>query len=95
VAAWTHGVVDLSTDITTVANKSVVVKGFYVNTALSAHACNIDDGSDTIFIIEASKAAGSVVDFAGEEGVNFRNGLIINPDNAATGSITIIYRDVI
>jgi len=92
---WTHGVVDLATDITTVAPKSVVVRGFYVNTVLSAHACNISDGSTAVFIIPASTAAGTLVEFAGGDGVTFKTSLIIDPDNAGTGNITIIYRDVI
>ena len=90
---WQACVVDLSTDKTTVATMPVIVKGVYVNTVLSAHACNISNGTSTVFIIEASKAAGSVVDFAGEDGVFFNTNLIIDPDNSATGSITIIYKD--
>lgn len=93
ISNWKYAVVDLSDDISTVKPGSVAVRGFYVNTTLSAHACNINDGGDTVFIIPASTAAGTLVEFTSIEAVIFENSLIIDPDNAATGSITIIYRE--
>ena len=93
MANWAPTAVDLATDTTTVSTTPVVVKGVYINTVLSAQPCNINNGSTTIFIIEASKAAGSVIDFAGDDGVLFDTSLIIDPDNAATGNLTILYKD--
>ena len=93
MAEWKTGVVNLATDSTTVSTIPVIVKGVYVNTVLSAHACNINNGTSTIFILKASLAAGSVIDFAGEEGVLFDTNLIIDPDNSATGNITILYKE--
>ena len=85
--------IDLSDDVTTVLSTSAIVKGIYVNTVMSAHACNISNGSTALLVIPASTAAGTVIDFAGEPGVLFDTNLIIDPDNAATGDITIFYND--
>jgi len=93
MANWTPAVVDLSTDITTVSTVAAIVRGYYVNTVLSAHACNINNGSTTVFIIPASTAAGTLVEFTAQDGVIFDTSLIIDPDNSATGSITILYQD--
>ncbi len=92
-ANWTPGVVDLANDITTVATTPVIVRGYVVNTVLSAHACNINNGSTTLFIIPASTAAGTVVEFASNDGVIFDTNLIVDPDNSGTGSITILYKE--
>ena len=93
MANWKPGVADLSTDSTTLSTTAVEVRGYYVNTALSAHACNISNGSTVIFIIPASTAAGTLVEFTGIEGVLFDDNLIVDPDNSATGNITVMYRD--
>ena len=93
MADWTAGVVDLATNITTVATSSVVVRGYHVNTVLSAHACNINDGADTVFIIPASTAAGTVVEFASDEGVIFKTNFIVDPDDAATGNVTFLFKE--
>lgn len=90
---WKYAVVDLADDVTTVKPGSVAVRGFYVNTVLSAHACNINDGATTVFIIPASTAAGTLVEFTALEAVIFDNSLIVDPDDSATGSITIIYKE--
>ncbi len=93
MAAWTAKVVDIANNITTVATVSVVVRGYHVNTTLSAHPCNIDDGANTIFIIPASTVAGTLVEFATEDGVIFNTNLIVDPDDAGTGNITILFRE--
>jgi len=38
---WKYAVVDLSTNSTTVSDVPCIVKGFYVNTTMSAHECLI------------------------------------------------------
>ncbi len=93
MANWKPRKIDLATDSTTVLTSPAIVRGFYVNTVLSAHACNINNGSDTVFIIPASLAAGTIVDFAGEQGVLFDVNLVIDPNDSATGSITIMYTE--
>ena len=90
---WTAGVVNLTDNITTVATSPVIVRGYHVNTTLSAHPCNIKDGANTIFIIPASTTAGTVVEFASDEGVIFSTNLIIDPDDAASGNITLLFKE--
>lgn len=91
--SWTPTVVDLANNITTVKTTSVDVKSVYINTTMSAHACLIKDGATTKFIIPASSVAGTVFDFAGEDGVEFNTNLIVDPDDAGTGNITILYKN--
>ncbi len=93
MADWSAKVIDLATDISTVATTSVILRGYHVNTTLSAQACNINDGANTIFIIPASSTAGTLVEFTTDEGVIFNTNLIIDPDDAATGNITFLFRE--
>ena len=93
MAAWKHGVVDISVNTTTVASGSVDVRGYYVNTVLSAHPCNIKDGANTVFIVPASSPAGTMVEFSTDDGVTFETNLIVDPDDSGTGNITILYRE--
>ncbi len=88
---WLSKKADLVNDTTTVLATAAVVKGVYINTTMSAHACNINNGSNTLLVIPAGSTAGTTIDFAGERGVLFDTNLIIDPDNAATGDITIFY----
>ena len=90
---WHSTKVDLSDDTTTVLSTSAIVKGIYINTVMSAHACSISNGSNVLLVIPASSAAGLVIDFAGEQGMLFDTSLIVDPDNAATGSLTILYKN--
>jgi hypothetical protein len=90
---WTPRVIDLEDDISSVSSKAVIVKGIYVNTVMSAHPCLIKNGTETLLIIPATSAAGTVIDFAGEKGVLFDTNLIVDPDDSATGNITIFYID--
>ncbi|MCH6559110.1 hypothetical protein IH799_02015, partial [candidate division KSB1 bacterium] len=85
--------IDLSVNITTVANTSVIVRGYHVNTTISAHVTDINDGATTIFKIPAGLTAGTVVEFASDEGVIFEESLIVDPDDSATGDITILYKE--
>lgn len=90
---WTAKVIDLATDISTVSPTSVILRGYHINTTMSAHAVNIKDGADTIFIIPASSVAGTVVEFASAEGVIFATSLIIDPNDAANGNITFLFKE--
>ena len=85
---WKHGIVDLSNDITTIEAVACLVKGVYINTDLSAHPCPIEDGTDQAFVIPAGATAGSAYAFGP---AIYDTSLIVDPDNAATGNITVVY----
>lgn len=84
-----YSVVDVAVDSTTVSSVPALLFGVYVNTALSAHALPIVDGSTTIVTIPASAAAGSMYTFPG---IRFETSLIVDPNDAATGNVTLAYR---
>lgn len=84
-----YSVVDVSNNTTTVYNGPAILVGAYVNTALSAHVLPIEDNTTTVCSLPASAAAGSVYSFPG---IRFETSLIVNPNDAATGSVTIAYR---
>jgi hypothetical protein len=89
---WKYAKVDLDNDITTISANPVLFKGYYVHTALSAQVCPIEDGTEGIFEIPASKAADSL--FQLDEPLRFETSLIIDPDNSATGKVVVFYRDL-
>ncbi len=60
---WKYAVVDLSTNSTTVSDVPCIVKGFYVNTTMSAHECLIKDDTTPVIRIPASTAAAAASDF--------------------------------
>ena len=84
-----YAVVNVATDSTTVSTTPAILYGIYVNTALSAHALPIVDSATTVVTIPASAAAGSIYTFPG---IRFETSLIVDPNDAATGSITVAYR---
>ena len=83
---WKKAVVDLSTDLTSITGVACLVKGVYINTGLSAHACPIKDATESTYIIPAGATDANRYDFGP---TRFETSLIVDPDNAATGSITI------
>lgn len=83
-------VVNVADDSTTVNTGVCYLYGVYVNTGLSAHALPIKDDTTTIVTIPASAAAGSMYNFPG---IKFRTSLIVDPDNSATGNITVAWSD--
>lgn len=85
-------VVDLSADSTTVYAGPAFLMGVYVDVVLSAHACPIKDGTSTILNIPASTAVGAFS--IGNSGcaIKFNTSLIIDPDNAATGTVVVYWR---
>lgn len=87
---WFYASVDLSNDVTTITSVPCLIAGWNVNTAMSAHACPIEDGATTVVSIPASSAAGAYRDMF--RPVRTASNLIVNPDNAATGVVTIFYR---
>jgi hypothetical protein len=83
-------VVDLATDADVVVSATpAVLVGIYVNTVFSAHAVNILDGAVTKLILPASTVAGTEKDM---KCAIFATSLIVNSDDAATGSLVLFWR---
>jgi len=84
-------VVDLSTDSTSVTAYEAILRGIHIQTATSAQACPIKDGSGgtTVFTIPASSAGGIWYE-CGD--VTLQKGIFVDPDNSATGTISVIYK---
>ena len=85
---WKHAVVDLSANSTTVSDVPCIVKGFYVNTTMSAHECLIKDDTTTVIRIPASTAAAAASDF---DQLRFETSLVVDPDDSATGELLIMF----
>jgi len=83
-------VVDVAADSTTVYTGKCIYYGCVVTTALSAHALPIMDGSNTIDSFAASAAVGTYHGF--NHGVRCSTGLVVDPNNSATGTVTVFYR---
>lgn len=82
--------VDLDTDSTTVNTGVCYLYGVYVNTVVSEHNVPIKDGTTTIVTIPQDAAAGTHYSFPG---IKFRTSLVVDPDNAASGSIVVAWSD--
>jgi hypothetical protein len=89
---WTHTIVDLSTDAANAVSGGLpaVLGGIYVDTVLSAHACPILNNATTVFSLVASLAAGSQITWC--EGMIFSTSLVVNSNDAATGTIVVKWR---
>ncbi len=87
-----YAVVNVATDSTTVHTGPCIYYGAVVTTVLSAHACPILDGSNTIDSFAASSAVGTYHPF--NHGVRCATSLIVDPDNSGTGAITVLYRPI-
>lgn len=86
-----YAVVDVSDNTTTVFTGPCIVYGVYVTTVLSAHVLPVYDGSVNVFSLPASAAAGTSVLLPG---LRFDTSLIVDPNDAATGGVTVAYRKV-
>lgn len=86
-----YSVVNVADNSTTVYTGKVVVIGAVVNTALSAHTLPIKDDTTTVFTLPASAAAGAFYSFYDTV---FNTSLVVDPDDAATGNVTLVYRPV-
>lgn len=84
-------VVDLSDNSTTVTTRRAMLRGVYINTTTSA-ATVISTGATTVFTIPTGAIAGQTIAFGD---VVLDSGIVIDPDDAATGSITVIYKPVL
>jgi hypothetical protein len=88
---WRYSVVDVSADSTTVYTGRCLIKSVWVTVVLSAHVLPILDGSTTLWNFAASSAVGTKVDF-GDHGFVLNTSLVVDPDNAATGTIIVVWR---
>jgi hypothetical protein len=88
-----YAVVDVSVNSTTVVNGPAILYGVYVNTGLSAQVLPIQDGSSTVVSVAASAPAGDSVAVS-DTGIIFETSLIVNPDDAATGEVVVVYRAI-
>jgi hypothetical protein len=52
----------------------------------------IKNGTDTVFTLPASTSPGQFIAFGD---VVFDAGIVIDPDDSATGSITVVYKPVL
>jgi hypothetical protein len=85
-----YAVVDVANNSTTVFTGPCIYYGCVVTTVLSAHALPIIDGSNTIDSLAASSAVGTRSTNA--VGIRCATGILVNPDDAATGNVTVYYR---
>ena len=85
-----YSVIDVAVDSTTVVNAPARLYGVVVNTTLSAHTLPIKDGATTVITLPASAVAGTIYMFPG---IEFATSLICDPNDAATGNITVVYRE--
>lgn len=86
---WRYSTQDTSANSTTIESVPVLLKGFWVNTALSAHAVVLKDDTASVITIPASSAAGYKELF--DEGIRFEASFVIDPDDSSTGNITLFY----
>lgn len=86
-----YKVVDLSDDSTVAYAASAQLIGVHIHTTISAQNCPIKDGGTSgtsVFNIPASATAG---DWFEAGGMVFATDLTVDPDNSATGTITVVY----
>ena len=88
---WKTTTVDLSTNITTILAVPTLVHGAYVTSIVSAHNVMIKDGTTHKHTIPASATVGNAYAFGP---ARYETSLIVDPDDAGTGKITLTYRDL-
>jgi len=76
---------------TTIYNGPCLLMGVYVNTVLSAHTVVLADNATAKITLPSTLAAGSERCFYG---ARFETSLVIDPDDASTGNITVFYRPI-
>jgi CRISPR/Cas system CSM-associated protein Csm3 (group 7 of RAMP superfamily) len=87
---WFYASVDLSNDVTTITTVPCLIGAWEVTTVLSANACPIVDDTTTVLAIPASSAVGAFREL--RRPIRTAKNLIVDPDNAATGVVTLSYR---
>lgn len=87
-----HSVQDTSTNGPTAIHAApALLMGVYVNTVLSAHTVIIADATTAVVTLPASLSAGTMIPFPG---LRFETSLNIDPNDASTGNLTIMYRKI-
>jgi hypothetical protein len=87
---WFYASVDLSNDVTTITSVPCLIAGWEVTTVLSAQPCPIMDGATAVLAVPASSVVGAFREL--RRPIRTSSNLIVDPDNAATGVITLAYR---
>lgn len=87
-----YAVVNVADNSTTIYTGPCIYYGCVVTTVLSAHALPILDGANTIDSFAASAAVGTYHPF--NHGVRCATSLIVDPNDAATGNVTVFYRPI-
>src|SRR5688572_15492640 len=85
-----YSAVDAANNTTTVYNGPCIYYGATITTAISAQVLQIFDNATPIDAFAASAAAGTSHNFG--TGVRCETSLIVNPDDAATGNLTVYYK---
>lgn len=85
-----YKVVDLAVDSTTVSTRRAILRAAYINTITSG-ATIIKDGTTTVFTIPSGMVAGQSIPFGD---AIFDSGIVVDPDNAGSGDITVVYKTV-
>jgi len=87
-----YTVVDVADNSTTVYTGPCILYGLVVTTVLSAHALPVLDGAtNTVAALAASAAVGTTTNYAG---IRCDTSLVVDPNDSATGRITVIWRKV-
>lgn len=85
-----YAVVNVADDSTTVYTGACLFFGATVSTGLSAHPLPIQDGANVIAGFAASAAAGTTISTGA--GIRCNTSLVVDPNNSATGTITVWFR---
>lgn len=89
---WKYAFVDVSNTPVTVASISSLVHGVHIDTTLSANDVVLYDGDNPVFTIPGGSVAGTRFTLSGEPGVGFKNSVVVIPDGAGTGQLTLFYK---
>ena len=77
---------------TTVSTTRTIVRGVYVSTTLSSQAVVLKSGSTTICSIPGGTFGGTWIPLGD---VAFTSGLVVSPNAAATGDLTVVYKQIV
>lgn len=91
---WTYTPVSLVDNTTVISAAPAIIGNIWVTAALSAAACPIKDGANTVFSLPASAPATTTeaTAFTFLRGTRCETSLVIDPDDAATGTIVVQWR---
>lgn len=88
-AEWLTSTVNLETNSTTVYAGPCLLRGASVAVATSAQVCLIKDNTTIVTAVPASAPVGTWVEFGDGR---IESSLVVDPDDSATGYITVIYK---